>query len=842
MVELDEALERLAATPVMLVATDYDGTISPIVDDPERAVPQREAIVALKMLAAMPQTHVAVISGRALSDLARLTGSPDDVHLVGSHGSEFDVDFGTSLSPEASALRDRVEDELRGLADAEEGLTIEVKPASVALHYRLATDEVAEHAVERALEGPGSQDGVYVKHGKKVLELTVVAMSKADALERIRHRIGASAVVFLGDDLTDEEGFATLAGPDVGVKVGEGESRAAFRVADPVEVSQRLAQLCELRERWLEGARAVPIEQHALLSDQRASVLVSPDARVVWMCVPRQDSPAMFAELLGGPVAGYFSVAPEHGGAAVRQRYEPTSMVLETEFEGLTVTDFLDCSAGRPRQRAGRSDLVRILRGSGKACIELAPRVDFGRAPTGLLKKDGGLSIVGDVDPVVLRSPGVAWEIRDEGVHQTALATVDLDRGPVVLELRYGTGSVRGTVAETIDRERLTRRYWSAWSETLELPDIEPDLVRRSALVLKALACGPTGAIAAAATTSLPEHVGGVRNWDYRYCWPRDAAMAASSLVRLGSLDEAMHFLDWVLGVVDNLDSPERLRPLYTVRGSELGAEGEISELAGYCGSRPVRVGNLASRQVQLDVFGPIVELVALLAERDAPLSSDHFRLVEQMVLAVAGRWHEPDHGIWEIRGPRRHHVHSKVMGWLTADRAVGIARRFLERDREDWKALRDTIASDVLEHGYKPELRAFTAAYEGVDLDAATLMVGLTGLVSPDDERFVGTIAAIERHLLDGPTVYRYHGDDGLPGREGGFHLCASWLVQAYLLVGRTTEARSLFDQMVSLAGGTGVLSEQYDPRTGRALGNTPQAYSHLGLIDGAIALSTAR
>jgi len=839
MSELDEAIARLSATPVMLVATDYDGTISPIVDDPERAAPQREAIVALKMLAAMPQTHVAVISGRALSDLARLTGSLDDVHLVGSHGSEFDVDFGTSLSPEAGALRVRIEDELLSIAEMHEGLTIETKPASVALHYRLAPEDVAARAVQSALDGPGTHDGVYLKRGKMVLELTVVAMSKADALERIRHRIGASAVVFFGDDQTDEEGFATLTGPDVSVKVGAGESRATYRVADPLEVSHKLARLCELRELWLEGARAVPIEQHSLLSDQRASALVSPDARIVWMCAPRQDSPAMFAELLGGAAAGYFSVAPEGGDRALAQRYDESSMVLETEFDGMTVTDFLDCSTGRPRQRAGRSDLVRILRGKGRARIELAPRVDFGRAPTGLLYKDGGLSIVGDVDPVVLRSPGVTWEIRDEGVHQTAVATVDLDAGPVVLELRYGTGSVRGTLEETIDRERLTRRYWSAWSEGLQLPDVEPSLVRRSALVLKALVCGPTGAIAAAATTSLPEHIGGVRNWDYRYCWPRDAAMAASSLVRLGSLDEAMHFLDWVLGVVDNLDSPERLRPLYTVRGSDLGSEGEISELAGYCGSRPVRVGNLASRQVQLDVFGPIVELVALLAERDAPLSSDHFRLVEQMVLAIARRWHEPDHGIWEIRGPRRHHVHSKVMGWLTADRAVVIARRFLERDREDWQALRDAIATDVLQRGYKPELGSFTAAYEGVDLDAATLMVGLTGLVAPDDERFIGTIAAMERHLLDGPTVYRYHGDDGLPGREGGFHLCASWLVQAYLLVGRARDARSLLDQMVGLAGPTGLLSEQYDPRTGKALGNTPQAYSHLGLIDSAVALA---
>ncbi|MCI0630308.1 MAG: glycoside hydrolase family 15 protein, partial [Phycisphaerales bacterium] len=398
--------------------------------------------------------------------------------------------------------------------------------------------------------------------------------------------------------------------------------------------------------------------------------------------------------------------------------------------------------------------------------------------------------------------------------------------------------SLRESSTPAADQLRLTTRYWSSWSRKLKLPKVQPKLVRRSALALKGLCYGPTGAIAAAATTSLPEHLGGVRNWDYRYCWLRDGAMAATALVKIGSDGEAMQFLDWLLGVLRER-APEHLQPLYTLTGDPLGPEAEIAELPGYAGSRPVRVGNAAARQVQLDVFGPIVELIALLIERDAPLSSEHWRLVDAMVQAVARRWQEPDHGIWEIRRPARHHVHSKLMCWLTADRAVKIAERFYDRPRPDWLALRDQIAADVLAHGFKPQVNAFTAAYDGVDLDASALFVGLTGFLSPTDPRFAGTVEMVERHLKDGPTVYRYRYDDGLPGSEGGFHICASWLVEAYLLMGRTDDAWDLFNQIVDLVGPTGLLSEQYDPQINRSLGNHPQAYSHIGLIENAMGLS---
>ncbi len=839
--DLDKKLEAIACVPVLLVASDYDGTIAPIVSDPSRARPQRESIVAMRMLAALPQTHVAIISGRALRDLAQLAGAPEDVHLVGSHGSEFDLDFATSLAPETSRLRERLMAELSEIARGGDGYHIEQKPASIAFHYRNADEAKAAQIVERILQGPAALEGVFTRRGKKVVELGVVSTSKGTALEAIRHRVGASAVIFFGDDQTDEEAFATLTGPDVAVKVGDGETSADHRVGGPKEVAQILARLSELRADWLAGSEAVPIEQHSMLSDQRTIALVTPGARITWLCMPRIDSPALFAELVGGPAAGHFSIAAADDSKPVEQRYLDNSMLLRTRWKAIRVTDFLDCSAGRPSQRAGRSDLIRLVSGRGRFRVEFAPRLDFGRVPTKLRARDGGLEVEGTLDPIVLRSPGVKWEIVQEGAHETARSEVDLIDGPRVFELCYGTGRLRDAPTSAEDRARLTERFWSSWAGQLKLPEVEPELVLHSALVLRGLVHGPSGAIAAAGTTSLPEHVGGVRNWDYRYCWLRDGAMAAASLVKLGSLSEAMQFLDWVLRVIDVCESPERLQPLYSVTGESLGPEAELAELSGYRGSRPVRVGNSAARQIQLDVFGPIVDLVVLLLDKDAPLSSQHWRLVEAMVHAVQCRWHEPDHGIWEIRRPRRHHVHSKVMCWLTVDRAITFAQRFLDRERKDWQALRDTIAEDVLSKGYKQEVGAFTAAYDDIDLDAAALFVGLSGLLPPEDERFRGTVAAIEQNLLLGPTVYRYRADDGLPGFEGGFHLCASWLVEAYLLLGRHEEARKLFGRMVELAGPTGTLSEQYGAHTKRALGNVPQAYSHIGVIENALRLAAS-
>ncbi|QDU67604.1 trehalose-phosphatase [Engelhardtia mirabilis] len=836
--ELFERIDELAREPVLLVATDYDGTLAPIVDDPAAALPHREALVALARLAALPDTHVAVISGRALAELARFTGNPDGLRLVGSHGSEFDVGFASSLNEAERALRSELLSELERITQLGPGLSVEPKPAGAAFHWRRAAPGLQETARDAVLQGPAARDGVHVMSGKCVLELSVVSTDKGQALERLRHGAGAQVAIYLGDDVTDEDAFARLHGRDVGVKVGDGETMAGFRVADPSDVARVLARLGEARRAWLRGPATVPIEAHSLLSDQRTAALVTPDARVVWYCAPRIDSPALFAELLGGRSAGYFSVASVDGSAPLRQTYEGATMVLRTRWKHFSVVDYLDCSQGRPRQRAGRTDLLRVLEGNGRVAVEFAPRLDFGRSPTRLRAVEGGLEVVDAFDGILLRSPGVEWTIEPDGQHQTARAEVELGQAPLVLELSYG-GGARGQATAERARRRSTHLFWSDWADGLRLPSVATDAVRRSALVLKSLCYGPTGAILAAPTTSLPEHVGGIRNWDYRYTWLRDAALSAHALVELGSLSEGMDYLDWVLSVVEELDGPQQLRPLYDVTGRDLGPEAEIRELCGYAGSRPVRVGNAAAAQVQLDVFGPIADLVLALARAGAPLASSHWRLVEALVLAVERRWAQPDHGIWEIRAAPRHHVHSKTMCWVTVDRAIALARDHFHKDVGEWPALRDRIRDEILERGYKPSRGAFTAAYEGDDLDAATLLLGTCGLIDCGDERFVRTVDAIEAELRAGATVYRYRSNDGLAGTEGGFHILAAWLTDALLETGRGERAEQLFEALLDCCGPTGLLSEQLDPETGRALGNHPQAYSHLGLIFNAVRLA---
>ena len=840
MTELQQRLDDLSRAPVLLVASDFDGTLAPIVSEPSRAEANRESLVALRALAEMPQTHVAIISGRALSDLAAKTLDFERLHLVGSHGSEFEAGITTPLTPEAQALLERIKKEVQDIAAAAPGAVVELKPAGLAFHYRNVDEQLGAATVEAILNGPGQRAGVFVRSGKKVIELSVVQTDKGQALRALRQRLGASAVLFLGDDVTDEDAFATLTGPDVGIKVGAGESVAPYRVTGTTEVAQLLATLSERRSEWLAGSNAVPIQQHWLLSDQRTVALLDPSGSVVWYCLPRIDSPAIFASLLGGPTAGFFQVKSVEHEKPVEQRYLGDNFILETQWPGFTVTDYLDCGGGRAFQRAGRTDMLRVIRGRGRVAITYAPRLDFGRVQTQLRACEGGLEVEGSVDPVVLRAPGLKWDIFEEGPHQTATTLLELKDEPVVLELRYGTASLApDPVPEPVRRQR-TDKFWSGWAATLNLPSVARDLVGRSALVLKALCYGPTGSFAAAATTSLPEHAGGVRNWDYRFCWPRDAAMSAAALVRLGATGPALRFLDWVLGILDEMEPPALLRPVYTVTGGNLGPEGEIAELPGYLGSRPVRVGNAAAQQLQLDVFGPVADLVALLAARGAALSSEHWRMASAMVEAVGQRWREADHGIWEVRSARQHHVHSKVMCWQCVDRALKLGE-YLGRRKRDWEALRDEIAADVLQHGYHAEERRILAWYADHAPDAAALQVGLSGLLPPDDERFRNTVEYVERHLRVGPTVYRYSYDDGLPGMEGGFNLCTTWLIEAYALLGRHKDAQDLFERYTKLVGSTGLLSEEYDPGAQQALGNYPQAYSHLGLINAALVLDRA-
>ncbi len=819
-----------------MVASDYDGTLAPIVSDPTKAYPHRESVSALRALAGLTGTTAAVISGRALRDLAALSRLPVEVQLIGSHGSEFDVGFVHAIDNDAKQLLAEVQTSLSKIAADNPGVTVEVKPASVALHVRNASPEIGLRALKSARQGPACWVGVQVTEGKAVIELAVIPTDKGTALDTIRHQEGATAAVFFGDDVTDEKAFRVLSGPDLGIKVGEGDSLAKFRVESTEDVSRALAFLLDARRTWLAGASAPRIERLTMLSSPRSVALLTPDATVTWFCHPEPDSAAVFAHLLGGPQAGHFTIAPERPGLPLSQRYVDGTMTVETRWASLQVLDYL------PHDVApSRTDLTRVITGDAKAVVTFAPRPEFGQVPVSIEHAPDGLKVLGTNDPTVLRSPGVVWEIETDGTHDVARAVVDPSDGPIVLELRCGTNDLDAAPSSELDRRRLAERYWADWAGELELPPLKPDLMKRSALTLRGLVHAPSGSILAAATTSLPEDIGGVRNWDYRYCWLRDASLTAQALVTLGSLDEAEAFLVWVHRVLETLPGPERLHPLYTLYGETLPPEAVIDQLPGYAGSRPVRVGNAANMQVQLDVFGPIVDLIATLAQarehkgitepRHALPDAD-WELVRAMVSAVQRRWTEPDHGIWEIRGNPRHHVYSKVMGWLTVDRALTLAQRFGREVDPAWTALRDTIAEEVKTKGWNDDVQSYTAAYDGTDLDAATLHIGLSGLIDPSDPRFAATVVATEAELRSGSTVYRYHHDDGLPGGEGGFHLCAAWLVEAYLLIGKRSDAEALFAQLVDVAGPTGLLSEEYDPVAERSLGNHPQAYSHLGLL----------
>ncbi|ONI78811.1 trehalose-phosphatase [Actinosynnema sp. ALI-1.44] len=825
--ELRRAIVQLARTPRLLVACDYDGTLAPIVEDPEKARPQPESVHALRSLAGLHETTTAVISGRALRDLATMSRLPAEVHLVGSHGSEFDIGFVHSLNGPARELHARVETELERLVDGAEGVHLEVKPASIAVHYRRAEQAVADHVAEAIRNGPCKWDGIQVTEGKAVIELAVVQTDKGHALDVLRHQIGATAAIFVGDDVTDEKAFARLSGPDLGVKVGGGETLAQYRIDDTPAVATMLAFLLEERRNWLYGEQATPIERLTMLANERSVALLTPDARVTWLCHPEPDSAAVFADLLGGPSAGHLSITPERGGLPLGQRYLPGTMTVETRWSGLLVTDYLEHYA-----QPHRTDLIRTISGSSRTVVEFAPRPEFGQVPVKLVRNENGLRVVGTSDPMALHSPGVDWEITSDGMHDTARAVVSPDGGSVLLELRCGTDDLSPDPIPEAERKKRANLYWTGWLESLKFPEVERELVIRSALTLRGLCHSETGGIMAAATTSLPEEIGGIRNWDYRYCWLRDGALTAKALVSLGSTTEAEAFLNWVHGVLATVPGPERLHPLYTLAGTGLGPEAVIDTLPGYAGSRPVRVGNLANQQVQLDVFGPVVDLVAALSLARGKLTDDDWKMTNAMAEAVARRWEEPDHGIWEERHRPRHHVYSKVMCWLTIDRAITLAETYGRTPSPDWHALRDKIAQDILTKGWNDEVKSFTTAYDGTDLDAASLFVGLAGLIDPSDERFASTVTAIEAELRSGSTVYRYHRDDGLPGNEGGFHLCAAWMIEAYLMCGRRTEAEDLFAQMVDCAGPTGLLPEEYDPIAERSLGNHPQAYSHLGLI----------
>jgi GH15 family glucan-1,4-alpha-glucosidase len=586
---------------------------------------------------------------------------------------------------------------------------------------------------------------------------------------------------------------------------------------------------------------ALPIEDYAVIGDTQTAALVGRDGSIDWLCVPRFDSAAIFAALLGTEQHGRWLLAPAGEVRAVRRRYRGDTLVLETEFDTddgtVRVVDFMP-----PRGEA--PDVVRIVegvRGRVPMRMELRLRFDYGKVVPWVYREEGDLVAVAGPDAVWLRTP-VETHGRDLATHAEFTIAAG-DQAPFVLTWRPSHLPPPEPLDPLVELGA-TEGFWQGWMSACTYDGQWRDAVVRSLLTLKSLTYAPTGGIVAAATTSLPEQLGGVRNWDYRYCWLRDATITLQSLLYSGFQSEAQAWRKWLLRAIAG--DPSELQIMYGVGGERRLTEYVADWLPGYDGN-PVRIGNAAAEQFQLDVYGEVMD--ALHQGRRAGLKPDDpsWALQVKLMNFVDEHWSEPDEGIWEVRGGAQQFTHSKLMAWVAADRAVKAVEQFgFDGPTRRWAALRDEIRDDILSHGYDADRGTFTQFYGSTELDAALLMVPLVGFLPASDERVRGTVAAIERELLDDGFVQRYtqppgEGVDGLPSGEGAFLACSFWLADNYALMGRGDEARELFERLLALRNDVGLLSEEYDPRAGRLVGNFPQAFSHVPLIDTARNLSRA-
>jgi len=577
----------------------------------------------------------------------------------------------------------------------------------------------------------------------------------------------------------------------------------------------------------------VRIEDYAIVGDCGTAALIGRNGSVDWLCLPRFDSRACFAALVGNTDNGRWLIAPDAEIRRTTRRYLDDTLVLETTFETadgtVALVDFMP-----PRGEA--SDLVRLVRGvRGRVVMsaELLIRFDYGSlVPWVTRLPDGTLRAVAGPDMLVLRTSA---PIKGEQLKTVAeFAVVEGETVPFVLS--FGA-SYRDPPA-AIDWESAledTIAFWREWAGRAEDSGPYAGVLRRSLMILKALTYAPTGGVVAALTTSLPEELGGSRNWDYRYCWLRDATFTLLALMNSGYFEEAGRWRDWLLRAVAG--SPSQMQIMYGITGTRRLDELEVPWLQGYEGARPVRIGNSASSQFQLDIYGEIMDVLHL--ARCGGLGGDETAWALQVKLLehLEHIWQDPDQGIWEIRGPQQHFTFSKVMAWVAFDRAIKSA----EKDKLDapikrWAALRDQIHAEVCDKAYDIELGSFTQSYGSKQLDASLLLLALVGFLPPTDQRILGTVRAIETSLVENSLVRRYQTertDDGLPGSEGVFLACSFWLADTYLLLGRRKDARRLFEYLLSLRNDIGLLSEEYDVAKSRMLGNFPQALSHIGLIN---------
>ncbi|HET7804838.1 MAG TPA: glycoside hydrolase family 15 protein [Pseudolabrys sp.] len=582
------------------------------------------------------------------------------------------------------------------------------------------------------------------------------------------------------------------------------------------------------------------IEDYAMIGDLRTAALVGRDGSVDWLCWPRFDSEACFAALLGKPEHGRWQIAPKSDNALVKRRYRHNTLILETHFEtdegAATLIDFM------PPQS---SQLIRIVKGEkGRVTFhnELILRFSYGAIVPWVTRIDD-VTIRGIAGPdmVVLRSP---VRLRGENFRTVGDFTVAAgEEVPFALSHAESHEDLPEPV-DVWDRLSTTEKFWTEWAGRNKIQGPWDEAVTRSLIVLKSLTYAPTGGMAAAPTTSLPEFIGGSRNWDYRYCWLRDATLTLLSLMNAGYYDEAQMWREWLLRAAAG--SPRQIQIMYGLRGERRLTEWQVPWLPGYENSAPVRVGNAAHTQLQLDIFGEVMD--ALHQARQGGLGANEagWAMQREFLLHLARIWHEPDEGLWEVRSGREHFTHSKVMAWLAFDRAIRSAEKFkLPGPIEQWRETRERIHADVCARGFDAGLGSFVRAYGSKELDASLLLLPAIGFLPPHDPRIVATVRAIERRLLVNGLVLRYDSTtakDGLPAGEGVFLACSFWLADAYLMLGRRKEALHLFNYLLSLRNDVGLLSEEYEPRSGRLVGNFPQAFSHLALVNTASNLAHHR
>ncbi|HEX3658296.1 MAG TPA: glycoside hydrolase family 15 protein [Pirellulales bacterium] len=586
---------------------------------------------------------------------------------------------------------------------------------------------------------------------------------------------------------------------------------------------------------------ALRIEDYALIGDFYTAALVGRDGSIDWLCLPRFDSGACFCALLGKPEHGRWLLEPAVPVRRVTRQYRDSTLVLETNFEtddgAVTV---VDCMPPRVREPA----VVRMVVGQ-RGCVpmhmQLVLRPDYGATIPWVRSTPRGLRAVAGPDTFLLDTQ---VELRGEGL--TTVAEFDVTAGDQVPFVLSWQSSIEPD-AEPFDAAqtiRETDEWWREWSSRCTYEGRWREAVVRSLVTLKALTYAPTGGIVAAVTTSLPEKIGGVRNWDYRYCWVRDASFTLFALLRNGYTEEAIAWREWLLRAVAG--DAAQMNIMYGLAGERRLTETELDWLPGYENSKPVRIGNAAHRQFQLDVFGEVMAALHLATREGLKPEDDAWHVqLELLNFLEQGGWRKPDEGIWEVRGPRRHFTHSKVMAWVAFDRAIKTAEVLqLEAPLKRWKALRGQIHDEVCRQGFDPQRNTFVQYYGGQPLDASLLMIPLVGFLPGDDPRVRGTVEAIERELMTDGFVRRYpttEDVDGLPPGEGAFLACTFWLVDNYHSLGRTEEAERLMERLLDLRNDVGLLAEEYDPHAGRLVGNFPQAFSHVGLVNAARRLLAA-